>query len=1210
MFGVLLTCVLVLHFWPCASEVPASEVEALRHLYEATNGNSWSYSTGSGATWNFSLPDVLVNPCYEQWNGLKCTQAAQECDTSSCSIQEISLITFNMVGSIPRTVSQLTALKRISVYNNLLSGSIPDSFSHLSELFYFNVGRNTLTGTLSSSYSVLSNMNLFDVSYNLLSGSIPEAYSTYSNFGTVQFQYNLLSGHIPQSITNQTRLGFFEVQSNLLCGAVPIFGTGIRTMYVSDNLLSKSLPVGIFNRQKLTDVVFGHNFFTGTLPDFDGVYSKIHYLYFENNLLTSSIPLSYALITGCKHFTVAHNMMTGNVPAALPETLRTLSTLDVSHNKFSGSLVSLFQSSNIQYLYLQHNRFTGSLPGAIGTATALEQLFVYNNQLTGTLPLALATLPSLQALLLQYNYFHGHLVGEAALEEASVTLFPMLQVLDISANRFSGSIPSSMFNVSSMAHIAILQNCFSGSIPDTICNIQSLEGLLLEGLRSGKHCRNNVWDPAGVTNTYFTDGIDGTIPECIFAMRNLKTLHITGNRLTGTLPSHIDLPLLIDLRLSYNRLSGTIPQQLLVAPPQKLDLSHNRFTGEYDLHSGDIYTYDSSLKLSSNRFSGHIAAAYRYISEVDVLSGNLFACQSRTDIPSHDPESGTYVCGSDAFDAPLLAWGICTAIVVSLGVILFLLVKTSWTLTVLQNCQKRLRDIHEQYQSWMTSISPSKMKNYEEVLRFIATLQQLRRITAYSSVFVLICFGLIYYCSKIVGDFGTHVYQYRWIFTAAYLSGLLPAVVMLIALLLLIWAFVHSVYRCIGLEKSVASRNNSALRRQLVDSYFQSYLFAGAVVLFDILIVVSVKCIYVYLLLWRNISYTSQTALNMSLSFFDLFWNAVVVTKAVSIYPSLLRSKVRIRLHLFLLLFNSIMAPIIAAACTDRNCFVEIFVGMDSITSVSEYELCIVLSDKGCAVSEMTTVSSSYIPPFNYNYQCMSSIITNFAPVLMFTYIILGFALPTFILAVVKILPRFTTLLHSFRGVIPTIFFPSLYQNRRDTGALKLFRPGIIISSLLHHVTVLLTFGVAVPLLGLCIGFAIAVMSFLWEVLLGRYVHSLNSIVGAEEISRSSNILQRTSSSELELSSTINNKVHQLRLLNEVNTACYDVWRGPLKALWVIVGYSLLFFVCLTMDIVGNSYGWLINVYCIAIPAFIVIFSLYLLYNRTNICRTMMSPNQ
>eukprot|EP01033_Poteriospumella_lacustris_P023382 gene23382-biopygen8666 len=186
--------------------------------------------------------------------------------------------------------------------------------------------------------------------------------------------------------------------------------------------------------------------------------------------------------------------------------------------------------------------------------------------------------------------------------------------------------------------------------------------LLLSGLHAASACRSDLLSflsTLGFQSSYFqTDVIGGSLPMCLFTdMPVLTSLALSGNSLIGSFPA-IDQqlpPTLELLDLSHNQLVGSIPRSILAAPLSLLDLSFNRFSGELSTN-GTVYvgqTAASQISLQVNMLSGTLPRAWIDIADIQVLEGNMFACDSNTlgvtaNIPIHDPLSSSYTCGSSS----------------------------------------------------------------------------------------------------------------------------------------------------------------------------------------------------------------------------------------------------------------------------------------------------------------------------------------------------------------------------------------------------------------------------------------------------------------------------------------------------------------------------------------------------------------------------------
>ncbi len=76
-------------------------------------------------------------------------------------------------------------------------------------------------------------------------------------------------------------------------------------------------------------------------------------------------------------------------------------------------------------------------------------------------------------------------------------------------------------------------NCFEEQLSHGICNARQVEVLSLNGLRAAEGCDGRVEVPLSGVALFNTVG--GTIPSCVWALRNLSVLHLTGNGLSGEL---------------------------------------------------------------------------------------------------------------------------------------------------------------------------------------------------------------------------------------------------------------------------------------------------------------------------------------------------------------------------------------------------------------------------------------------------------------------------------------------------------------------------------------------------------------------------------------------------------------------------------------------------------------------------------------------------
>uniref|UniRef100_A0A453JL54 Protein kinase domain-containing protein n=1 Tax=Aegilops tauschii subsp. strangulata TaxID=200361 RepID=A0A453JL54_AEGTS len=142
--------------------------------------------------------------------------------------------------------------------------------------------------------------------------------------------------------------------------------------------------------------------------------------------------------------------------------------------------------------------------------------------------------------------------------------FPRLEYLGLSGNHFTGTIPSSISNISSLISVGFDSNRFSGYFPPTIGKLGALQYLNLNNNKLEAN-DNKGWEfITSLANCSYCDNrISGSIPADIGNLVGLQTLVIANTSMSGVIPKSIGkLENLIDLALYNNSLSGLIPPSL------------------------------------------------------------------------------------------------------------------------------------------------------------------------------------------------------------------------------------------------------------------------------------------------------------------------------------------------------------------------------------------------------------------------------------------------------------------------------------------------------------------------------------------------------------------------------------------------------------------------------------------------------------------------
>ena len=180
-----------------------------------------------------------------------------------------------MIGSIPPSLGNLSALEVFAtLYNNLVE-STPDSFGQLTKLTFIGISSNMLSGTIPPSISNLSSLVTFDVGFNQIQGHLPlDIAITLLNFEAFIIGNNRFSGSIPISIPNASNLVKFQLNENKLVGNVPSLEklNGILSFLICLNHLGSggandlSFLYSLTNATYLTKLQIQVNSFGGELP--------------------------------------------------------------------------------------------------------------------------------------------------------------------------------------------------------------------------------------------------------------------------------------------------------------------------------------------------------------------------------------------------------------------------------------------------------------------------------------------------------------------------------------------------------------------------------------------------------------------------------------------------------------------------------------------------------------------------------------------------------------------------------------------------------------------------------------------------------------------------------------------------------------------------------------------------------------------------------
>ncbi|KAL3530195.1 hypothetical protein ACH5RR_009517 [Cinchona calisaya] len=579
---------------------------------------------------------------------------------ASHSLKYFDLSHTSFYGKLHNSISFAKCLNYLVLANCHFFGSIPESIGNLTFISKIDLSFNNFSGYLPSTISNLEQLNYLDLSLNNFEGKIPDVFHHLRRLTFLQLGVNHFSGGFPSSVVNLSELTILDLNSNSLKGPLPQIAYGLQKLTyfsISNNSLNGTIPSWLFSLSSLKLLALDHNQLIGKIHDFKSP-SQLNAVLLSNNKLNGSIPKSISNLNFLNFLVLSSNNLSGIVELSmLPSSIY---ALDISYNNLIWSnqnrgnvtlpiLISLKMSScNI-------NEF----PHFLRYSTYLEVIDLSNNKLRGEIPdwfistqfdyLGYLDLShnyltnleyqfpwNLQYLRLKSNLFRGPLPSH-------ICNFQTLTVLDLSDNKFSGTIPESFVNSSDeLVVLDLRRNELQGTIPTSFPKGNQLRNLGLNGNkldgplpRSLLNCQELEVLDLGNNN------LIGEFPYWLENLRQLQVLILKSNRLNGTVSrfkTRFPFPNLRILDLSHNQLIGILPENLFRSFKAMINSREHEGEVEYmEMKDANYMYYQDSLALvvkgteiefsrvltiltaidfSSNEFEGEIP---RFIGELNSL---------------------------------------------------------------------------------------------------------------------------------------------------------------------------------------------------------------------------------------------------------------------------------------------------------------------------------------------------------------------------------------------------------------------------------------------------------------------------------------------------------------------------------------------------------------------------------------------------------------
>jgi Leucine-rich repeat (LRR) protein len=1177
---------------------------------------------------------------FSTWAGVTCSSSPLLCanittsTSSPCLVTELYLPEHNLTGSLPSSLGTLRALQRLSLWENHLTSSIPSTIGDLTDLTRLDFDDNYLTGEIPSSLHQLERLVLLYLGGNLLGGKLPRWLDSLTSLQSLVLNSNDFSGPIPPELYSLSNLEHLSLSQTDISGSLsPDVSqlSSLAFLYLWESSVSGTLPAELGTLSLMKYFYCYDTFLTGSLPDAFSLLTTMRVLSLRSNALTGTLPASLAALSRLEYLFLYFNRFTGSIPHEWGG-LTLLQELHLHVNFISGHIpTELGQLVNLQYMYLYRNYLSGSLPGELGAVTTLAQLFLSANALTGSLNASWGSLSSLSGLDLSHNFLTGQIPSEfgqlqeldrlfmgnnrlthtlpsslgtlrklidlrvegndlsgsvSRVFDSSTSSLPLLELVDLSDNIFSGSTPGGLFSLPSISVVVLSLNCFSGELPPSICSARNCTVLSMDGLGAAFGCKNSYRLP--LTGVHLFNTLQGSFPNCVLTLPQLIVLHLTGNGLTGSLSDSSLLPASVrNMSLAHNAMSGTIPDSIQAHAFDALDLSYNKFTGEYNNVS--FFNQNSSIVLQVNRLSGSFPKSTRDTPVLDVINGNIFGCSS-SDEYNGDKNSDEYNCGSRTLDLALIAYvsivgvfcGCCLLVKAKIG-------KFRGTSSRFYNLISNVT----LYQRFLNSV-PSQMLSMYPMLTSILALNH--DISSVINIFLLVlvvnlCLGVPILAMKLVDEsYVTHIHQYRYLFSGAFTTGIAPAfwfVGMSICLCVM-----FCVLRVCYLPKMPVSRPTAPTakvkmshnvagnecRTAQADSVvtfeanFYNIVLKKVKVLLPFVLscclVSAINGVYVYSTL-QPLTPFQHSMIEISVALFSAIFNKMSLP--VLLRPIADRGN-QIRSGFFLVIFNNVVAPIMATALTSSKCFKGLLLEADPLVSFYSVDICMSYATglDGSRVCESYRTISRVVPPvvapYTYNYQCANSLIQSYVPV--FVYLFTFRFVFLFVIAVALPSISFDSIPKSFQPFLKTVLWPDAAIVHGAPERVLSYRD-VVIHDIMTPLLIGVTFGAISPLLAIVLTISTVCRLLTWRMLMGRFVHyQISSNSG--EVCKDTHNERGSPPTSISFAEPTQPKETPLLLLSLGYISLRTIFD---ECMWPLLGSCSVFFAALSWDVLGDHSG-------------------------------------
>ncbi|KAL0414392.1 UNVERIFIED_CONTAM: Polygalacturonase inhibitor [Sesamum radiatum] len=282
------------------------------------------------------IKEALNNPYHlASWNPDTdcCYWYVVECDRKTNRINNLHLFAANISGQIPEAVAELPYLESLTFHKiTNFTGTIPPALVRLTRLKMLIISWTNISGPIPSFLGELKNLTFLDLSFNNFSGSIPPSLAQLRNLSGLRLDRNKLTGSIPESFEDLTpSLQYLHLSHNQLSGTVPRAMGGLNFTWIElqRNRLEGDISF-LFGKNKTIQIAdFSRNMLQFNLSNVEFP-DSLSTLDLNHNRITGSLPEGLTKLDSL-FLNVSYNRLCGRIPVG--GRLQTLDYTSYFHNK-------------------------------------------------------------------------------------------------------------------------------------------------------------------------------------------------------------------------------------------------------------------------------------------------------------------------------------------------------------------------------------------------------------------------------------------------------------------------------------------------------------------------------------------------------------------------------------------------------------------------------------------------------------------------------------------------------------------------------------------------------------------------------------------------------------------------------------------------------------------------------------------------------------